>query len=290
MTSYTRGYDAARVAVLFLLAVTVFGGFFLYVTNRGLAMTRNEVHVRISSAAGLAKKDKVFYRGVNVGEVKKLIFHRHGGVIIVARLNTKVPLTTDAHAELVAVDLFGRQSLVLRDGNTKAPPLTTRDTIDGAPPASMTTKVAELGARAERLVNDTMVALLRASLTGTAEATQRLAALSATLERVIANQERSVTRMTEGAAALTENLRIASEPQELVETRGNLQRATARLDTTSQALVGLLADLQSGEGSAGKLLRDEQLYDRTNSLLMSVEELVRDIKANPKRYINVKVF
>ena len=289
MTSYTRGYDAARVAALFILAIVVFGGFFLYVTNRGLAMTRKDVHVRISSAAGLSKKDPVFYRGVNVGEVKQLIFSRHGGVIIVARLNQRLPLGNDAHAELVALDLFGRQSLVLRDGRSKVP-LASRDTIEGVPPASMTTKVAELGARAERLVNDTMVMMLRASLAGTAEATRRLAELSATLERVVANQEKSLTRMTEGAAAITDNLRTVSEPAQLIETRGNLQRATARLDTTSQALVGLMANLQNGEGSAGKLLRDEELYDRTNSLLTSFEELVRDIKANPKRYINVKVF
>lgn len=290
MTSYTRGYDAARVAALFILAVIVFGGFFLYVTNRGIASTRKDVYVRISTAAGLAKSDPVFYRGVNVGEVKKLIFHRHGGVIIQARLNQKLPLTSEAHAELVALDMFGRQSLVLRDGARKGAPLSARDTIDAVPPATMTSKVAEIGARAERLVSDTMVTLLRASLAGTAEATARLAMLSSTLERVVANQEKSLTRMTEGAAAITDNLRTVSEPAQLIETRGNLQRATARLDTTSIALVGMLADLQNGEGSAGKLLRDDQLYDRTNSLLTSVEELVKDIKTNPKRYINVKVF
>jgi choline monooxygenase len=32
------------------------------------------------------------------------------------------------------------------------------------------------------------------------------------------------------------------------------------------------------------------VYDRTELLLASLEELVRDVKTNPKRYINVKVF
>jgi phospholipid/cholesterol/gamma-HCH transport system substrate-binding protein len=290
MSSYTRGYDVARVAGLFILAAIVFGLFFLYVTNRGLAMARKDVHVRISTAAGLAKSDPVFYRGVNVGEVHKLIFHDDGGVIIHAKLTQRLPLTSDAHAELVALDLFGRQSLVLKDGSSQVAPLSAADTLLGVPPASMTAKVADLGAKAERFMSDTMVALLRESLTGTAAATRQLALLGGTLQRVVAAQNQSLSRLTTNAADVAANLRMATEPQELIETRGNLQRATARLDTTSQALVGLLASLDKGEGNAGKLLRDDELYLRTNALLGSLEELVRDVKANPKRYINVKVF
>jgi hypothetical protein len=37
-------------------------------------------------------------------------------------------------------------------------------------------------------------------------------------------------------------------------------------------------------------MKDEALYERTNALIVSLDELVRDVKANPKRYINVKVF
>jgi phospholipid/cholesterol/gamma-HCH transport system substrate-binding protein len=290
MSSYTRGYDAARVTGLFVLAVVVFGLFFLYVTNRGLTLNRKDVHVRITTAAGLAKKSPVMYRGVNVGEVTKLIFDPKGGVVIQARLTQRLQLSNDAHAELVALDLFGRQSLVLKDGTPGAPLLSASDTLLGVPPTTMTAKVADLGAKAERLISDTIVTLLQQSLAGTAAATQQIALLTGRLERIAAAQEKSLSRITSGAAAIAENLETATEPAQLVETRGNLQRATARLDTTSQTLVGLMANLERGEGNAGKLLRDEQLYDRTTALLGSLEELVRDVKANPKRYINVKVF
>ena len=290
MSSYARGHDAARVAILFLVAAVVFSGFFLYVTNRGLSATRKVVHVRIPTAAGLAKSDPVFYRGVNVGEVSKLHFHEDGSVIIHAKLTQRVPLSADTRAELVALDLFGRQSLVFRDGTRGAPPLSARDTLDGIPPVTISGKMTELGARAERLLNDTLVSLLHASLNGTAQATRQIAELSGTVERLVAAQHVNLTRLTDGAAAISDNLRQVTEPQELIDARGNLQRTTARLDTTSQTLAGLLAGLDRGEGNAGKLLRDEQLYDRTNALLGSLEELVRDVKANPKRYINVKVF
>jgi phospholipid/cholesterol/gamma-HCH transport system substrate-binding protein len=290
MTSYTRGHNAARVAVLFLLAAVVFGAFFLFVTDRGLGMSRPTVFVRMSSAGGLAKRDPVFYRGVNVGAVNKLIFSQEGDVVIEAKLERRLPLTSDAHAELVALDLFGRQSLVLRDGTRGAPPLEQRDTIPGITPASMANRVSELGAKADRLLGDTMITLLRESLAGTAEATHQMALLGSRLQKLIAKQEASVTQMTNAAAAVAENIRVVTEPEELIQTRGNLQRATARLDTTTQTLATMFANLSAGEGNAGKFMKDEELYERTNALIMSLDELVRDVKANPKRYINVKVF
>jgi phospholipid/cholesterol/gamma-HCH transport system substrate-binding protein len=290
MTSYTRGHNAARVAVLFVTAAIVFGGFFLYVTDRGLAMSRSTVFVRIPSAGGLAKSDPVFYRGVNVGEVHKLIFAKEGDVIIEAKLERRLPLANDGHAELVALDLFGRQSLVLRDGTPAAAPLAQRDTIPGVTPASISNRVSDLGAKADRLLGDTMIVLLRESLAGTAAATRQLALLGTRLESMIANQEASVTQMTNAAAAVANNMRVVTEPEELIQTRGNLQRATARLDTTTQTIATMFANLRAGEGNAGKFMKDEELYERTNALIMSLDELVRDVKANPKRYINVKVF
>lgn len=290
MSSYTRGRDVARVAVLAVLGGIAFVACFLYVTNRGLTARTMDVHVRIESAAGLAKGDPVFYRGVNVGEVRALHFHEHGGVIIRAKLTDRIRLTSDAYAELVALDLFGRQSLVLKDGSRRAGPFSVRDTLHAVPPTAMTARMADLGARAERLVSDTMITLLHQTLAGTAAATQQLSALGISLQRTVLAQQHNLTTLTAEAAAVAQNLRTATEPAELVSTRGNLHSATARLDTTAQAISTLLAQLENGEGNAGKLLRDDQLYTRTNALLSSLEELARDVKANPKRYINVKVF
>lgn len=290
MSTYSRGYDAARIAVLGLAAIAAFTGLFLYVTNRGLSMSRADIFVRMPAASGLRKGDPVYFRGVSVGEVKDIDFTKLGDVLILAKLTERVPLTTDGHAELVAVDLFGRQSLVLKDGTRFSPALESRDTIIGVQPTSMTGKIADLGARAERMLSDSMVMLLHETLAGSAAATKQIALLSSSMNRLVGAQHANVTTLTADAATVVRNLGVATAPAEIEATRGNLMRATARLDSTTVALAAMLAGIGQGEGSAGKLLRDDGLYDRTESLLASMEELVRDVKANPKRYINVKVF
>jgi phospholipid/cholesterol/gamma-HCH transport system substrate-binding protein len=48
--------------------------------------------------------------------------------------------------------------------------------------------------------------------------------------------------------------------------------------------------VDSGGGSAAKLLNDPGMYNDTRALLQRMDSLLADIKKNPKRYINVKVF
>lgn len=64
----------------------------------------------------------------------------------------------------------------------------------------------------------------------------------------------------------------------------------ARLNSTAPSLAVVLGVIENGEGTAGMMLRDRARYDRAESLLGNVEALVVDLKANPKRYINLKVF
>jgi phospholipid/cholesterol/gamma-HCH transport system substrate-binding protein len=49
------------------------------------------------------------------------------------------------------------------------------------------------------------------------------------------------------------------------------------------------ANLQAGEGTAGQLLRDKQLYENMNGAVAELRQLVKDIRADPKKYLNVRV-
>lgn len=62
-----------------------------------------------------------------------------------------------------------------------------------------------------------------------------------------------------------------------------------RLNTLAGRLDSLLILVQ-GEGTLGKLIRSDNLYQEIRSTNQSLKELLEDIKANPQRYINVKVF
>lgn len=297
MADYARGRDALTVAAVAVVGIIAFALLFLYVTNRGLSLRRSDLYVRLPSAEGLRKGDGVFFRGVQVGNVNRLTFTDEGDVVVRTRLLEPVPLTSDAVATLVAVDMFGRQSVVLREGDFRGRRLADGDTLTGVPPVTLTTQMSELGRNAGRLTGDTTTALLHAALGQAGEASISVAALTREMQALMAAQRESLTLLTRSAAAAAHNVEVATDSAAIVRLREHtertmegLARVTARLDTSAMSVATLLDRVGNGEGTAGMLLNDPLLYHRTEALLASMEELVRDVKQNPGRYINVKVF
>ena len=62
-----------------------------------------------------------------------------------------------------------------------------------------------------------------------------------------------------------------------------------RLNSMADRLDKLTASLNQGDGTAGQLLHDKQLYENMNGAVTEVRSLVKDIRADPKKYLNVKV-
>lgn len=69
--------------------------------------------------------------------------------------------------------------------------------------------------------------------------------------------------------------------------QAELEHTLLTLDSTLQAVQQILT---TGEGTLGLLLNDKALYNHIDSTVLSVDNLVNDLKQNPKKYINVTVF
>ncbi|HEY3092996.1 MAG TPA: MlaD family protein [Vicinamibacterales bacterium] len=62
-----------------------------------------------------------------------------------------------------------------------------------------------------------------------------------------------------------------------------------RLNSMADRLDKLAASLNQGEGTAGQLLHDKQLYENMNSAVTEMRDLLKEVKADPKKYLNVRV-
>ena len=62
-----------------------------------------------------------------------------------------------------------------------------------------------------------------------------------------------------------------------------------RLNSMSDRVDQLVARLNQGEGTAGQLLQDKQLYENMNQAASELRGLIGDIRKDPKKYLNVKV-
>jgi phospholipid/cholesterol/gamma-HCH transport system substrate-binding protein len=298
MAHYTRGHSELTVGALLIAAVIVLAGLFLVMTDNRLERQRTELHVAMPSASGLVKGDAVFYRGVVVGEVRSLDYlSRSDAVVVRLRLKHRVPLKQDATATLTAVDLFGRQSIVLDAGTADELPIASGDTIVGFSPPALTGRVEGLSMRAEAFLSDSTLNLLRGVLGGTQLVLHDVGATVRRTDRVISSQTGRVEAALEQVIRLSSNLANATDSLEVRRIQANLEQASANLvrltehmDSTSASLDRVLAKLERGNGSAARFLNDPLFYENATAAFARLDELLLDIKRNPKRYVSVRIF
>jgi phospholipid/cholesterol/gamma-HCH transport system substrate-binding protein len=97
--------------------------------------------------------------------------------------------------------------------------------------------------------------------------------------------------------------------QSLTSASSNLDQLTARLNrgegtagklltdkelyqrftSVAERVDRLTAELAKGQGTAGQLLNDKQLYENMNAAASELRSLIEAIKKDPKKYLNVRV-
>lgn len=90
------------------------------------------------------------------------------------------------------------------------------------------------------------------------------------IDKAMAQLSRSMNQNIQGLSDLVKG------PTEKIE------RLVVRLDSLSMLL--------EGEGTVGKLLRKDDLYEEVRETNQALRDLIVDIKENPKKYITIKVF
>lgn len=126
-----------------------------------------------------------------------------------------------------------------------------------------------------------------------------LESLSVIMETV-ANQRGNINAIMNNAKILTANLEqdrqklseILSDVSIFTEdlTKTNLSATLHNLDKTITSVDSLIALVQKGDGTIGKLLTDDALYDELTQTGEQLKLLLEDVKANPKKYVKFSLF
>ena len=97
-------------------------------------------------------------------------------------------------------------------------------------------------------------------------------------EELAANSE-TISQTIQNVEAISDSLANAR----LTETVNNMESITARFDR-------LMAELETGEGVASKLIYDDEVYSNLKDATENLNRLLLDIKYNPNKYLHVSMF
>lgn len=270
--------------------------------------SNNTYFVVYENVAGLVVSNTVQFNGLVVGRVKKLSVVSNSDFRILAELeiDKNLPVSAGSKALLASPDLLGGKAIYLEMGPAGGKVMVDDDTLAaGVVPGLM----EDISAKAmPMLANlDSISAELKVvarSFKGTiATLDKTLSSFEKTSNSVnglIVKTEPQVASIMNNARVLTGNL-VETE-RSLQQMMGKLNRfgdtlnkvkvaaTVANLNKSIEGVNKLMADINAGKGSMGKLVKNDSLYRNLNNSSASLDALLKDFKASPKRYVHFSIF
>jgi phospholipid/cholesterol/gamma-HCH transport system substrate-binding protein len=134
---------------------------------------------------------------------------------------------------------------------------------------------------------------MRKSLANAAALTESAARLSVQLNAIAAEQNRNLTATMASfrrAVSAVDSASIDSTLKNFKKSSESLTRIASNLDSTTKRVNGVMAGIERGDGTVGKFLKDTLLYRDLRGLVTQADSVLADLKANPKKYINLRIF
>jgi phospholipid/cholesterol/gamma-HCH transport system substrate-binding protein len=277
------------------LAMLVLGGLWL---ARGGLTPGYSLYAKFPWGAGLKQGQPVQLAGVTIGFVDDVQLQMNGTLIVTLGIQRQYQVPRGSTATVDPNGIFGDQLVALTPTTPAGGMFARGDTVPvGKPKPTIGDLLVQFDSVSHDVKDITKSVEVQLVREGGANDLRRtlaaMADLATTLNRTVEQQsvelQKTMTAVRRGAQAL-DSASIDSTVKNLSATSKNVAQLTADLKLTTEKLNGVLGKLERGEGTAGKLLNDQGLYDDLRRLTTRLDSLTVDFKANPRKYIKFSVF
>ena len=287
---------STKIGALTLIALFLLYFGLNYLKGFNVFKRENVYYAAFPEVKNVNIASPVLVNGYKVGVVKSLSFDYKNGrsIIVGVDLESEYRMPKGSHLAIHQTALSGAELRIMQ-GDPRAGYLNPGDTIRSETPddimsvtsnkivpsvVNMMPKVDSVIVGLSNMVNNPNLAIMMENMAATA---QRLNRLTASLDKSIGTNLPAVMANTR---TITDN--VAELSTELKQLK--LEALMAELQATSENLRSFSDQIRNSDGSLGMLLNDKSLYMRLDSMASSADALLRDLKANPKRYVHFSVF
>jgi phospholipid/cholesterol/gamma-HCH transport system substrate-binding protein len=247
----------------------------------------------------------VLLAGVNVGTVNNVKLRNDGFLDVFLNISDDIKVPKNSKASVKPIGIFGDAAIALTPTGPSSVSFAPGDTVPvGAGPVDIQAiedkvdSVAIIVMGMTKTLNTELVANgglkdIRTTLANAAKASASAAQLSAQLTSIAAEQNRNVSQIMASfkrATSAVDSASIDSTLKNLRRSSESMARIASNLDSTSRRADRLVSGIERGEGNVGKLMKDTLLYADLRGLVTQADSVLKDLKANPKKYINLRIF
>lgn len=286
--SSLRSGIVITLAVLFLFITIFFSGNISAVLS-----PKSTLFARIQNIQGLRTGAPVWLYGYEVGIVKEIKLDKDGAVVKMA-INQKnfSALSKNSVAMIMTMGILGDKYIEINPGTHTGVPVAFEDTISGMSATGFEQIIAST--RTVMLTLDSTLMLLGAVLTTLKDSggtLHKLASDPGLYDNLNASAG-ALSRLTNRFYSKKGSLSMLVEDSSLY----------TNLNDIAVGISNLLEDMRNGSGDnkgslAGVLLKDQQLAEDVRQTVLSlksaadqIDKLIADLRKNPGKYFNIKLF
>lgn len=292
-----------------------------YLKGKNIFSTNYTYYTLYSAVDGLEVTNNVIVNGFKVGLVNDIHFEYNNPeskkFLVSLLIEKKYPIPQNSVAKLVSDGLMGGMAirLDLSDSPTPhAPGDTLISSIERGLVDQLSSQISPLMQNADKLITQLnqaveafnsvfnersqaqltqAIAELKRTLNNTAKAT-------ASLDTMLNSPNGSIKNSFDNIQSISANLKNSNaEIEKMIKNfssisdtlaSANIGHTIYELDSSLNQLGAALRQVNTGKGSAGKLIYDDSLYTNLEKATKNLEVLLKDINENPKKYVKFSVF
>lgn len=299
------------IMAAFAIALLIIGYNFL----KGNAIFSSEtvLYARYSHVDGLAVSKPVLINGFQIGRVDKLQLQPDGTILATLKIKGKYEIPKTSIARLESTDLLGSKAIIMelgpgenyaKDGDTLNANV-QKGLLETVQPVQkkaelIIAKMDSILTSVNAILNPNFQKNVDRSFNSIAATLASLEATSKKVDNLVGSEGSRISAILANVESISNNLR--QNNQKISSILNNVssitdQVAAANFKQTIENANKAVADLQvivgkinQGEGTLGMLVNDTKMYENLNNASKNLDNLMIDLKANPKRYVHFSVF
>lgn len=291
------------ILALFAILLLIYGYGFL----KGSDLFSNErtFYVSYDNVAGLTVSAPVTINGYVVGQVKKIEFENDlGGLLVTFSVTEDFNFSKNSIVRIYSTSVIGGNALAIIPEIDKDRIAIDGDVLNGEIEKGMLESLTSGLKPLENKIYTTLSGLdsllsnfnsvlnkdtknnLKDAISSLTKTVYSFENSSSDLNSLLKENKPKLDSTFSNLETITDNLAVFSDSL----TQIDIKAISNNLQTTLDSFNSVMDKFNNGKGSIGKLINDENLYKNLQAASKELEELLRDLKENPKRYVHISVF
>jgi phospholipid/cholesterol/gamma-HCH transport system substrate-binding protein len=300
-----------KTGIIAIIAITVLIWGYNFLKKQNLFEKELIYYTSFNNVQGLSNSSKVTLNGLQIGNIIDINFDKDkkGSFIVKFNITKNIKFSKNSIAKIIPPTINGMgaaELAIIPDFNGK--PAKNGDYLPGQiAPGLMDTlsqKIDPLNKRLNSVLENTDKLLVNLNNTLEPKTQQNIktaiANLNTTLnhfknvsknfDTLLAENKVKFNSILNNAETTSKSLAKITSEMEKENLTKELQSAMANLNKSLKSFDGILAKIDNGEGSIGMLLKDKGLYNNLENASKEMEELLREMKLHPKRFVHFSLF